>query len=464
MKLDKKQCTIALFSIILIAFFLRIYAIGSESVWLDETISIYYAQNDVIGIFEYGDTHPRLYFLLLSGIVKTIGFNEIMMRLMSVVFGILAVYFIYLLGKKLFNEEIGLISALLLGLSSYNVFYSQEIRNYSLLVLLSTASMYYFVKYLDKEKGKKYMISTILMLHTHFFALFNIVVQNIHYFIFSRKRMKRWVLYQLLIFVFFIPALLMLLDQTGLVAAKHWGLGFKEFFFIEWNFAGGFFLKILFRIVLLYGVYHVARNYKKADKKSISFVLLWLFVPVLLSLIYEVVFVKTFIAKYVIYCSVPYYLLLGFSIEKLNRYLKASVILFFVLFSSIYISDYAVNVDHERWDLVSEHVKVIGDGTIIIEPGHNVLPFAYYYLPECFSSLKIHKCASDNNIYTIWGDMKKESSYVDNADKVIYIKRDLYKSEKETEFFRLLQDKYGLVSKKQFITNENALLGVYVFE
>lgn len=43
------------------------------------------------------------------------------MRLLSVLFGVLAIPMIYLVGRELFNKEVGLVGALILAVSSFNV-------------------------------------------------------------------------------------------------------------------------------------------------------------------------------------------------------------------------------------------------------------------------------------------------------------------------------------------------------
>jgi hypothetical protein len=59
--------------------------------------------------------------------------------LLSAFFGVLAIPMIYVVGRKFFNEEAGLVGALILALSSFNVYNSQEARMHNLTVLLASS-------------------------------------------------------------------------------------------------------------------------------------------------------------------------------------------------------------------------------------------------------------------------------------------------------------------------------------
>ena len=55
----------------------------------------------------------------------------------------ISVALIITLGTRLFNRAIGLIAGVLLALSAYQVWYSQEAKMYTLITLLALASIYF---------------------------------------------------------------------------------------------------------------------------------------------------------------------------------------------------------------------------------------------------------------------------------------------------------------------------------
>lgn len=54
------------------------------------------------------DVYPPLYYFILHYWVALFGTSEVAVRLLSVLFGVLAIPIIYLLGRLLFKEEVGL--------------------------------------------------------------------------------------------------------------------------------------------------------------------------------------------------------------------------------------------------------------------------------------------------------------------------------------------------------------------
>ena len=128
--------------------------------------------------------------------MQIFGQSEFSIRFPALIFGVLSIFMIYKLGKVLFNLEIGLLSALILAISPFHIHYSQEARPYSLLMVLSLISTYYFVKFIKSHheknfrgkfnslshkilsflKNKKiigiYIASTLIGIYTHYFIFF----------------------------------------------------------------------------------------------------------------------------------------------------------------------------------------------------------------------------------------------------------------------------------------------------
>jgi len=133
----KRHYVVLLLGLVLaISLFLRFYDLGTESIWLDEAESIRESALSPRGIAEHAN-QPPLYFLLLRGWIHLFGTGEIALRSLSAVFGVLAVWLVFLVGKALFNPRVGLISAFLTSFAYFPLAHSQDTRAYSLLLLLS---------------------------------------------------------------------------------------------------------------------------------------------------------------------------------------------------------------------------------------------------------------------------------------------------------------------------------------
>jgi len=96
----EKKAILVLVLIVLLGAFLRIYDLGVESLWLDEVASIFESTLPIVDISTHSN-QPPLYFILLGWWINLWGTSEIALRLLSAIFGILAIFITYLVGKEL---------------------------------------------------------------------------------------------------------------------------------------------------------------------------------------------------------------------------------------------------------------------------------------------------------------------------------------------------------------------------
>src|SRR5512135_2186878 len=131
--------------VLLLAFALRAYKLGDQNVWWDEAFSVWVARHDLgtLTTIAAGDTHPPLYYWLLNPWMLITGPSEFAIRFPSLMFGVIAVALVYRLGRQL-SERFPLLvatrAALLLATSRFHIWWSQEIRMYSLATMWSVAS------------------------------------------------------------------------------------------------------------------------------------------------------------------------------------------------------------------------------------------------------------------------------------------------------------------------------------
>jgi uncharacterized membrane protein len=116
------------------------------------------------------------------GFWVVLGTDEWTVRLPSAVCGILTVLVTYALGVALFEVRTGLVAALLVALSPFQLWYAQEARPYALLMLLSTLSLLGFVKWLQEEKalwGWAWLLATGLAILTFLPAAYLMLGQGL---------------------------------------------------------------------------------------------------------------------------------------------------------------------------------------------------------------------------------------------------------------------------------------------
>jgi uncharacterized membrane protein len=143
--------------ILLLSGLLRLIGIN-QSMWLDEAITANIASRydywNIIDQFSKGDFHPPFYYFFLNFWAKIFGNSVISLRLTSVLLSLLTIYFVYLIGKQIKNKTTGLWAAAFLGLNPLFVYYSQEMRMYTMSAALMMLALYNFLK-IDKSNKPK---------------------------------------------------------------------------------------------------------------------------------------------------------------------------------------------------------------------------------------------------------------------------------------------------------------------
>jgi len=126
-------------AILLLAFAIRLYRLGSESLWYDETVSVHLASKSFVGLVAHtaGDIHPPGYYLLLHAWTRLAGSSDFAAAFLSLFFGMLLVALAYWLAARVSGPRAGLFAAFLVAISPYNLWYSQEVRMYTLGAVLS---------------------------------------------------------------------------------------------------------------------------------------------------------------------------------------------------------------------------------------------------------------------------------------------------------------------------------------
>lgn len=196
-----------IFLILFIAFLLRLPGIG-QSLWLDEAAQAIISRGSIQSIWiGNADFHPPVFHTLLHFWMK-ISTSETFMRLLPVLIGVVTVYIFYIFAKKHFGEKIANVSALLLAFSPYHIFYSQDLRSYSLLVLVSLISVHFFLE----KKWKAYALINIISFFTNYVYVFVIFSELVLVLISkNRQNFKKFAFSQfplLVLFIFWLPQFL----------------------------------------------------------------------------------------------------------------------------------------------------------------------------------------------------------------------------------------------------------------
>jgi len=404
-----------LIAILVLGLALRIYCIGSESFWLDEGGSIRGASKPVVKLVAEvaADVHPPFYYLLLRSWIIAFGSSESSARALSALFGVLTILAAFKVGAALFSRRAGHIAALIVAVSPYLIYYSQEARCYALLGLLTTASVWLALeifsgKRLAAELGL--LLVNVIMLYTHVYGILFFALVNLIYFallLFSKSESlpgpARWIAFQAIAAALFLPWTMVLADQVQRVhegfwiPAPHPWIIRKTFM----AFAGHKALYYIFLALAILGVISFKRvrgelrgrdivgsleeiSFEtKARAPAAALVLIaWILFPILAPLAYSKLAVPIYHIKYVIGSAIPFYILIAAGADSItSNKTRAVLIAIIIAFSSASLHGYYRDVDKEQWrEAVAELEARAGIGeTVIVVPGECVQQIYNYY-------------------------------------------------------------------------------------
>jgi uncharacterized membrane protein len=134
---------------------LRLFRLGAASLWYDETVSVLLAGSPVRELLRHtaGDIHPPGYYLLLRAWLLLSGYPtghadptgnglEFASAFLSLAAGVLLIALVYALARRVAGHPAALWAAALVALSPFNVWYSQEVRMYTVGACLGGLVLY----------------------------------------------------------------------------------------------------------------------------------------------------------------------------------------------------------------------------------------------------------------------------------------------------------------------------------
>lgn len=174
----------ALGGIMALGLGLRLYQLQRLSLWLDETSTIYFARftwPHILGLQGWYDDHPPLYFALIK--LVTLVVSEVDAgRVTSAVAGVATLPVLAALVARLVNWRAGLVAALVLAVSPLHVWYSQEARMYTPVVLtvtLSYLALVAFAQHPGRAWAVAYGVSVVLSLYLDYSAIYALAPQAV---------------------------------------------------------------------------------------------------------------------------------------------------------------------------------------------------------------------------------------------------------------------------------------------
>ncbi len=365
------------------------------------------------------------------------------MRLLSVLFGILSLYFVFRISQIFLSGKLQIVLVLLLyAFSPLNIFYSQEVRMLSLNLFLCLGSVYYFLVFINsdsKKYGTLYVIYTILALYTHYFSFFILFTQLflVTVYFYNKKigsaTIKLFYIYFFIINLLYVPWYGVLFDQTSkgqpwrtmqtlLQVGKNGVDYFRDAFlstYIDFESKGIYYFSMFFGLCIIgFIFYFLLRtiNSKSLFTVKSNSILFFFLLPFLIALIishYQSIVLSRYLSILLPYLFI---LLVCFSFKFLKR--TAAVMAIVLLIS---VSCYGTYINYSNKFKNNDYRKIISyvennfnqNDKIIVEPHFMGWAFNYYIghnesklnLPEILGwnlIMQIDSLKKRNDLDKVW--------------------------------------------------------------
>ena len=160
---------------------------------------------------------PYLYYVLGWPWTRLFGFGEVGLRSLSALVGTAIIPVTYGAGAALVSRRSGLVAAALVSVHPFLVWYSQEARAYSLVVLLTACTLLFFGHALRTGGRSAFLgwaLASSLALATHYFAAF-LVLPEAAWLLARSPARRRAILAALVPAAMLLALLPLALDQRG---------------------------------------------------------------------------------------------------------------------------------------------------------------------------------------------------------------------------------------------------------
>jgi hypothetical protein len=161
-----------------LAAILRFSTLHVQSFWFDEAVTVRLLHGSfghMLSSIGGSESTPPLYYALAWVWTRVFGHGEFGLRSLSALAGTLFIPVAYVAGRELVSRKTALVIAALATVNPLLIWYSQEARSYSLLLLFVGLSFWLFARQLHTPSDRTLVLWTVasaLAIATHYFGAF----------------------------------------------------------------------------------------------------------------------------------------------------------------------------------------------------------------------------------------------------------------------------------------------------
>jgi hypothetical protein len=189
---------IAFFLILAVYITTRLWDLTFFGLFSDEIFSVWLAGNswrEMMALVVEDVVHPPLFYLLLKLWVIAGGNSLLWMKLFPVIISVAAIIPLYLLCRELrLNAATINFTLALMAVNEYLITYSQELRMYSLEMMLTLTSMWLFASFFNSERAAlklqaALLATNLLLVYTHYYGWLIVSIEFLFLLLWNRQKL-----------------------------------------------------------------------------------------------------------------------------------------------------------------------------------------------------------------------------------------------------------------------------------
>ncbi len=400
--------------ILLLAFLLRIAYLDAQGLWWDEAFSFSLSIADFPTLTEdvvHDKVHPPLYYTLMH-FWLALGHEEYLLRFFSVLWGVASVSIMYVAGRTVGGKRLGALAALLLAVSPFNVWYSQEVRMYSLTSMLVLAASVACLRLLRGDtliNWTAYGLLSLLALYSEYLYLLVALGHGVFLVILRRRYpaiLRKWFFCMVVVGVLFLPWLLAVFDTGGFYSASISWIAparISDLFWTLYSLSVGltsdpsnplYLAAALIALSLIgYGL-ATTRQEPRDEQGRVAAIWIWLVLPLLLTFLISLDWPvpqkrSIYIDRFFNPLLPAFLLLVGLGIQRAVSARRARraisalglTILVIATGSSMHNLYYDNDYARDQWREAIAYVNACGQpGDLVLVRPHDYVPLYYYQL------------------------------------------------------------------------------------
>jgi len=447
--------------IIWIIFFLSIFfriliLFSPQDMWHDASFTVLFAQEPIKEILSSNDVHPPLYEIIMKPIVA-ISTNEHFLRTTTILTWCAFFWILYAFLKKHFSNTITLLTLFFMSISPTLIFYSLELRNYLIGMTFVIAQVYYFfqmIHYYRRKEEWLFILFSLLMLYTHYFTAFTLLVEAIYLiWIHNKNIYRKFIKAYSIISLFTIPLVIYFL----MTLPKMHSMWFKDITW--WSFISTISYQLFLPdtisqwhiIFLILFVPLVVFSFM--DRNNSRFALILFFIPVILVWLISQL-TPMYHHRFFLFYAFGLYIIIAKTIEYLLFHHKRIFVIigacFLIVFVGLFASAFANLFDtlpRELYDcqkfLKEDYLDKNKAYVFVHTSSFSQTPFKFYFKDwKVINLLKTNLTKKER--FTAGGSVIKDWEIITDENKIPFNYLTITESSRYTEG-KIIYNKGGLI-------------------